>query len=464
MSGAPARIQGQPSGRRVLFDVSGLVQWYAYLARPSGVQRVTERILGVPALAFHPDVLLVARAIGSDVFYVVDPAIVVGLTSPKQRKESIARLRRLFAQSMRLSSPVRLAREMRPIHLPYIALGWTFAASFYESCFAGRWPGRTPSLRLLDPVDRYAALVGLSDFWCHAGHVQALIRLKHRYRARLVHLVHDLAVLQSPDWAHPYFGRAFADQFTQLASDVDQWLVTSRYVAGQLTRQLDQMKVTKSLPQIIPMGWPEPIGQGAGTQQVDESILRKHGLRRDGYILHVGTVEPRKNLGTLFDALTLLAGSSRPVSLPCVLAGRDGWRSQTVRRRLRTEALLRATVRWLKDANDQDLSTLYRCARFTVLPSFDEGWGLTVQESLAHGTLCIASAAGGIPEAGLDLAEYVRADSAAELARAIRKYATDDSALHRARIRIARQLQRSSLPSWCDSAAALAKLVGLTLA
>lgn len=123
MSGAPSNRGEHSTGRRVLFDVSGLVQWYAYLTRPSGVQRVTERILGVPALALHRDVLFVARAIGSDLFYIVDPAIVVGLATTDQRTDSIACLRRLFGQSMRLAHPARLAREMRAIHLPYIEIG-----------------------------------------------------------------------------------------------------------------------------------------------------------------------------------------------------------------------------------------------------------------------------------------------------------------------------------------------------
>ena len=138
-----------PDGGRVLFDVSGLVQWYAYLTQPSGVQRVSERILGVPALAFHPDVRFIARAIGSDAFYVVAPAVVAGLTIADRRHESIARLRRLFGQSMRLSHPARLVREMRAIHLPYLALGWTFTDPVWEGWCAGRWPARSPAPRLL---------------------------------------------------------------------------------------------------------------------------------------------------------------------------------------------------------------------------------------------------------------------------------------------------------------------------
>src|SRR5216683_3307778 len=106
-------------GSRVLFDVSGLVQWYAYLSNPSGIQRVTENVLGLPALAFHPSVTFVDRAIGSDTFYIVDPSIITGLGTSTTRRRSIARLRGIFGQSMRMSHPSRLVREMRGIHLPY---------------------------------------------------------------------------------------------------------------------------------------------------------------------------------------------------------------------------------------------------------------------------------------------------------------------------------------------------------
>jgi glycosyltransferase involved in cell wall biosynthesis len=121
-------------------------------------------------------------------------------------------------------------------------------------------------------------------------------------------------------------------------------------------------------------------------------------------------------------------------------------------------------VTWLKAANDDELAALYRGARFTVVPSFDEGWGLAVQESLAHGTPCIASPVGGIPEAGLDLAEYVRSDDANAFTNAIRTYATDDEVLGCARQKIVRRLTSPPrLPSWGDTAEMIARLSGLTL-
>jgi glycosyltransferase involved in cell wall biosynthesis len=450
-------------GRRVLFDVSGLVQWYSYLSKPSGIQRVTESVLGIPELAFHPDVSFVARAIGSDTFYVVDPGIITGLVTSRTRQSSIARLRGIFAQSMRMSHPSRLLKELRAIHLPYVALGLSFTDRIWEGYCAERWPARTAPLRAIDPTEKFAALVGLGDFWCHRDHVRALIELKDRSRSTLIHLVHDLIAAHSPQWTHPHYGREFLDQFSRLAPDVDQWLVTSKYVARQLSDYLGQRALPARPIELISMGWPQVPHYANGVLQED-AILQKHGLRRGRYILHVGTVEPRKNLGALFDALTPLVSVAEHNRLRCVLVGRDGWRSEAVHQRLKSDVRLGDMVTWLKAADDDELAALYRGARFTVVPSFDEGWGLAVQESLAHGTPCIASPVGGIPEAGLDLAEYVRSDDANAFTNAIRTYATEDEVLGRAREKIVRRLTSPSrLPSWRDAAEMIARLSGLTL-
>jgi hypothetical protein len=70
------------------------------------------------------------------------------------------------------------------------------------------------------------------------------------------------------------------------------------------------------------------------------------------------------------------------------------------------------------------------------------GWSLAVQESLAHGTPCIASDHGGTREAGLGLAYYVDRDASDGLVRALRTYLADD-VLQRARQAIRARLERA---------------------
>ncbi len=142
-------------------------------------------------------------------------------------------------------------------------------------------------------------------------------------RRKLIHLVHDLIAAVNPQWTHPHYGKQFLDQFGSLAPAVDHWLVTSTYVGGQLAGYLDQQGLPGRPIDTMPMGWPEPL-----PIQDDDSVLAKHGLERRRFLLHVGTVEPRKNLDGLFDALGRLRSEEAVSALPCVLVGRDGWRSR----------------------------------------------------------------------------------------------------------------------------------------
>jgi glycosyltransferase involved in cell wall biosynthesis len=61
----------------------------------------------------------------------------------------------------------------------------------------------------------------------------------------------------------------------------------------------------------------------------------------------------------------------------------------------------------LHDVTDAELDLLYRKCMFTTFPSFAEGWGLPVGESLAHGKITICSPVGGIPEVGGELLDYI---------------------------------------------------------
>ncbi len=61
----------------------------------------------------------------------------------------------------------------------------------------------------------------------------------------------------------------------------------------------------------------------------------------------------------------------------------------------------------MSDIKDEELSLLYEKSYFTVYPSWYEGWGLPVAESLAHGKFCLAANGTSLREAGGEFAEYL---------------------------------------------------------
>lgn len=125
-----------------------------------------------------------------------------------------------------------------------------------------------------------------------------------------------------------------------------------------------------------------------------------HGVRSrcklpQRFVLFLGTLEPRKNMGTLIEGLEhyrLRTGDD----LHLVLAGREERRMDVP-----------SYVHRLSYVPDGYRPALYRAATLTAFPSFYEGFGLPMLESMACGVPVIASATSSMPEVGADAAVYV---------------------------------------------------------
>ena len=110
-----------------------------------------------------------------------------------------------------------------------------------------------------------------------------------------------------------------------------------------------------------------------------------------GYILAVGTVEPRKNYPRLLAAYRRLR--SRLDVPPLVIAGRPGWAYGDTLRRIEAEP----GVRYLGHVDEATLSALYESAMVLAFPSLYEGFGLPLLEAMAHGVPSVVSAIGALP-------------------------------------------------------------------
>ena len=145
--------------------------------------------------------------------------------------------------------------------------------------------------------------------------------------------------------------------------------------------------------------------------------------RRDP-ILFVGTIEPRKNLETLFAAYEQVVHDI-PDAPPLVLAGRTVEHSADILARLRDRAAIAARVRVRGYVSDEERSGLYREAAMLVLPSLDEGFGMTAVEAMQVGTPVIVSTRGALPEVVGDAGLQVDALDVQGLAAGITLLLTD---------------------------------------
>ena len=122
----------------------------------------------------------------------------------------------------------------------------------------------------------------------------------------------------------------------------------------------------------------------------------------DRFILHVGTIEPRKNLPLLFE---VAAQTKEHI----VVAGKLGWLTEPILAKVK-ELGVEDRVTFTGFIDDDDLPALISSATVLAMPSKYEGFGLPILEALACGTPVVAANAASLPEVGGDAALYARPD------------------------------------------------------
>ena len=149
-----------------------------------------------------------------------------------------------------------------------------------------------------------------------------------------------------------------------------------------------------------------------------------------GFILAVGTVEPRKNYPRLLAAYRQLR--SRPGALPIVIgrrvgvpqlviAGRPGWAYGDTLHRIQSEP----GVRFLGHVDEATLEVLYQSASMLAFPSLYEGFGLPLLEAMAHGLPALIGKSGSLPELAGGAAVEVDADDTDAIAAGLERLLAD---------------------------------------
>lgn len=123
----------------------------------------------------------------------------------------------------------------------------------------------------------------------------------------------------------------------------------------------------------------------------------------DRFLLSVGTIEPRKNLTRLVEALARLRKGDRNLSL--VVVGSKGWMYDEFFARVE-ELGLQGAVRMLGFIPDEDLPAVFRAATVYVMASIYEGAGLPLLEAMACGAPVVSSRESSLPELGADVPRY----------------------------------------------------------
>jgi glycosyltransferase involved in cell wall biosynthesis len=150
------------------------------------------------------------------------------------------------------------------------------------------------------------------------------------------------------------------------------------------------------------------------------------------YVLHHGTIQPRKNLRRLIEAYRLMLARNRSLDLDLVLAGQMGWASDEVFSAAiggqgRGNVILAGVV------SESDLPLLIKGADLAVVPSLYEGFSLPMVESMACGTPTIASWTSCLPEISGNVLAYFDPLSVDDMATCMQSALTDSQMRERLR-------------------------------
>ncbi|MCB1001156.1 MAG: glycosyltransferase family 4 protein [Acidimicrobiales bacterium] len=246
--------------------------------------------------------------------------------------------------------------------------------------------------------------------------------------APLVVTLHDLAFVHEPSHFSKHGVRTFRRSLDHIRRHADVVLCSSQATLDDVAFA----GVGADRLRLVPLGVDvEQVGAA------DVSRVRRAYRLPERYLLFVGTVEPRKNLRRLVDAVALLDDP-----LPLVVAGSEGWGDVDLTGEL-SQAI---DLRFLGFVPSGDLPPLYAGAEVFCYPSEREGYGLPVLEAMAQAVPVVTSVGTATEETAGTAAVLVQPKDPDDIARGI-----DEARARRAELS-AKGLARAHKLTWRTTA------------
>ncbi len=261
-------------------------------------------------------------------------------------------------------------------------------------------------------------------------------------RAAKVLTVHDLAFLLRPECAD-------AKLRDYLEKTVPRSVARADFILADSVNTQDDLICLLGVPPTKVQVVPGAVDDSFAPIRDPEVLQDMRDRLSDGapYILSVGMIEPRKNLGRLIEAFELLK-AQLDIPHKLVLAGKRGWLSDGIYQRAKSSPLS-ADILFPGFVADAELPALYSASDLFAYPSLYEGFGLPPLEAMACGVPVVASACASLPEVVGEAAEMVDPEDAQQIALAMARILDDRDLRDRM---VSQGLEQSRLFTWQASA------------
>jgi len=262
-------------------------------------------------------------------------------------------------------------------------------------------------------------------------------------KVKSVVTIHDLIHERYPEQYTAIDVKIYRKKFQYACKNADKIITVSEQT------KKDVVDYYSALPEKISVTYQSCNPAFAvGLTQAQKTIIRlKYGLPPK-YFLYVGSIIERKNLMNACKAVFILRND---VQIPLVVIGDGGKYKQLVKDFITQNDLEKKiiflsehpTARSSKSFQDaQDFPAIYQSAIAMIYPSFFEGFGIPILESLWSQLPVITSATASLPEVGGDAAYYVDPQRAEEIAEGMRKICGDEAMANDLKERGLRQAQK----------------------
>ncbi|MHC1478974.1 glycosyltransferase [Frateuria aurantia] len=238
-------------------------------------------------------------------------------------------------------------------------------------------------------------------FWIF-DHYDVIIDLR-RNGMRFGLFVHDLIQIRNDEYVMPDAVDKFQIHLNDALDVCDFVLTNSEFVASEV-RDYMRLSCNYSLP-VKAVLLPTELRQTSQTIRVSNKDIQEMGGER--YVLCVSTIEVRKNHDFLIKTWEKLRRDFGEETPYLVLVGKWGWQIDDFRKYIDEQGYVGDWLYIYNGISDVEMEYLYRNSLFTVYPSFAEGFGLPIGESLVFGKPCVASKTTSMPEVGGDFVRYI---------------------------------------------------------
>lgn len=272
-----------------------------------------------------------------------------------------------------------------------------------------------------------------------------------RRAMRTVVTIHDLAFKIYPE-TFPARDVFFLNLLTDYAAmHADVLIAVSEATKRDIMRFYPSVRSERI--HVVHHGFDPSLWHKSQTDDAQRSVRDAYGVQDVPYIIHVGAVQPRKNLTLAVDALPMIREVMPDAHL--VLVGGDGWKAEGIHAHI-AQSPVRDAIRVTGNIPFDDVVALVRGARAGVMPSLYEGFGIFGLECFAAGVPLVAARTSCLPEVYGAAAMYFDPHDARACAVALVRVCTD-AALRDTLVR--KGAARAQMFTWDKSAAATARIL-----